>query len=82
MTISFKKVLLGMVALLLLVVQTTMEADIHEEFKTDGDSPEVLLRKATGAFDLQKNTVSNIEFYTTNYGIFGYNVANRTGGSH
>ncbi len=82
MIISFKKVLLSMIALLLLVVQTTMNADIHEKFKTDEDSPEVLLRKATGAFDLQMNTVSNIQFYTTNYGIFGYNVANRTGGSH
>jgi len=32
-------------------------------------------------WDLQKNTVSNIEFYTTNYGIFGNNVvATNAGG--
>jgi hypothetical protein len=32
-------------------------------------------------WDLQKNTVSNIEFYTTNYGIFGNNtIASNAGG--
>ncbi|MFM8177901.1 MAG: hypothetical protein ACKOAG_01805, partial [Candidatus Kapaibacterium sp.] len=30
--------------------------------------------------DLQQNTVSKIQFYTTNYGIFGLNVANNVGG--
>lgn len=39
-------------------------------------------RTAPGAFDLQKNTVSNIEFYTTNYGIFGYNVETNEGGGY
>jgi len=32
-------------------------------------------RAARGVFDLQKNTVSNLEFYTTNYGIFALNTA-------
>ncbi len=30
--------------------------------------------------DLQRNTVSKIDFYTTNYGIFGLNVAANAGG--
>lgn len=32
--------------------------------------------------DLQRNTVSNIQFYTTNYGIFGNNVAQGIGGGY
>jgi hypothetical protein len=31
-------------------------------------------REATGVYDLQKNSVSNVEFYTTNYGVFGFDV--------
>ncbi len=31
-------------------------------------------------FDLQKNTVSNVEFYTTNRGIFGLNIDQNAGG--
>jgi hypothetical protein len=37
------------------------------------------LREARGIFDLQVNTESNIEFNVTNYGIFGFNVANNGG---
>lgn len=32
--------------------------------------------------DLQRNTVSNIEFYTTNYGIFGNYVSQGVGGGY
>ena len=48
--------------------------------KEDKYSADYLLRTTTGIYDLQKNTVSNIEFYTTNYGIFGLNVAQNRGG--
>ena len=48
--------------------------------KVDKYSADELLRSTTGIYDLQKNTVSNIEFYTTNYGIFGLNVAQNRGG--
>ncbi len=30
--------------------------------------------------DLQRNTISKVEFFTTNYGIFGLNVASNQGG--
>ncbi len=32
--------------------------------------------------DLQRNTVSNVQFYNTNYGIFGHNVSQSVGGLH
>lgn len=38
------------------------------------------LRKVENTYDLQKNRVSRIEFYTTNYGIFGLDVRNNVGG--
>ncbi len=48
----------------------------------DGKSSEGVLRAATGVYDLQQNKVSNIEFYTTNYGIFGLNVRGNVGGGY
>jgi hypothetical protein len=37
-------------------------------------------RKATKIFDIQQNTLSNIEFYTSNYGIFSLNISGNSGG--
>jgi hypothetical protein len=36
-------------------------------------------RKATNIYDVQRNTLSNFDFYTTNYGIFGLDVAKNSG---
>lgn len=47
--------------------------------KKGGDEPQ---RTYNQLFDLQQNTVSNIQFYTTNYGIFGLNVAQNRGGGY
>lgn len=59
---------------------STAFADIHPEFKNKkGDK---LQRNPTGLFDNQKNTVSNLEFFASNYGIFGYDIANRVGGGY
>lgn len=33
-------------------------------------------------FDVRKNTVSNIQFYTSNYGVFGMDVERGTGGGY
>ncbi len=38
-------------------------------------------RTPRGVFDQQRNVVSNIDFQTTNYGIFGYDVRNGVGGT-
>lgn len=64
--------------IILAIVISSMGLDSRpREDKYDAD---YILRSVTGAYDLQKNTVSNIEFYTTNYGIFGLNVAQNRGG--
>lgn len=44
------------------------------------DKKEEIQRPSRGVFDLQQNTVSNLSFYQTNYGIFGYNVQQGDGG--
>jgi len=59
---------------------SSLKADIHPEFKNK--KSDKLQRTPTGLFDNQKNTVSNLEFFTSNYGIFGYDVANRVGGGY
>lgn len=46
------------------------------------DKNDEMQRSALGLYDLQKNTVSNIDFYTTNYGIFGLDVARNRGGGY
>lgn len=47
----------------------------------DAKKTETLQAKTyRGVYDLQKNTVSNIDFYTTNYGIFAFDVQNTRGG--
>ncbi len=38
------------------------------------------MRLAQGTFEQRKNRVSRIEFYSTNYGIFGLNIAANRGG--
>lgn len=59
---------------------------IHTHNKKDGKDKDVKnsetlqARTYRGVFDLQRNTVSNIDFYTTNYGIFAFDVQNGRGG--
>jgi hypothetical protein len=49
--------------------------------KDAGKSEELQAKKSVSrAFDIRKNTVSNISFYTSNYGVFGYDVERNTGG--
>ena len=45
-------------------------------------SSESVQRTPEGAFDQQKNVVSDIELITTNYGIVGFDVKNNTGASY
>jgi len=51
--------------------------DYNPDSKEKGDE---LQRTYNRVFDLQTNTVSNIQFYTTNYGIFGLNIDRNEGG--
>ena len=63
------------------LLATPLNAHIAGTAKTQKDGQEEVQRTPSGAFDLQQNVVSNVAFYTTNYGIFGYNIARQTGGT-
>lgn len=74
---------LWIVALAIILGTTqVVTAHIAEKTRSAKDNAETVQRAApSGAFDLQRNVVSNIDFYTTNYGIFGYNVLRQVGGT-
>ena len=65
------------------IFTTTAMAHVAERYRKDNNksSGEEVQRTPTGAFDLQRNVVSNVDFYTTNYGIFGFNISNNRGGT-
>lgn len=44
-------------------------------------STEEVQRTPTGVFDQQRNVVSNIDFFTSNYGIFAHDIRNGVGGA-
>ncbi len=44
------------------------------------DKPDYIQRKTSGQFDLQKNTVSNVDFFNMNCGIFGIDMLHNKGG--
>ncbi len=69
----------GVSCLLMLLVGSlsTVSAKDIDRTKTKGKNQ---LQRTFKQNDLQQNTVSKIQFYTTNYGIFGLNVANNVGG--
>ncbi len=64
---------------LLLIVPMQAGAISSDKSAKKGNSVQ---RESTGVFDLQKNTVSNIEFHTLNYGVFGYNSTTGQGGGY
>ncbi|MFY8162531.1 MAG: hypothetical protein ACOVNU_14445 [Candidatus Kapaibacteriota bacterium] len=50
--------------------------------KVTKEREDELQRLSTGYFDNQKNTVSNVEFFTSNYGIFGFDIARGIGSGY
>jgi hypothetical protein len=58
----------------------TIKTQKDKNAKGEVDQNILQARTYSGVFDLQKNTVSNIDFYTTNYGIFGFDIARQRGG--
>ncbi len=72
-----------LLALALLVSTLTVYPDIDPKYKEEGkkDGAKVQ-RQARGYFDLQQNSISNLQFYTTNYGIFGLNIGQGNGGGY
>lgn len=58
-------------------------ADISPEYKQgkkDSEKNQLLLKDYKYIFDNQKNTVSNIDFFTSNYGILGLDIQHNNGG--
>ncbi len=87
--IKFNKILYIMSAVAVFIIMSsfanlyagTIYTNNKDSKDKDGQKTETLQAKTyRGVFDLQKNTVSNIDFYTTNYGIFAFDVQNNIGG--
>lgn len=71
------KMLLAMAAVL---VTTFWASDSMARPAVSSDKEAKLQANYTGAWNVRRNTVSNIQFYTSNYGIFGLDVARNVGG--
>ncbi|MBU3678634.1 MAG: hypothetical protein FGM32_03390 [Candidatus Kapabacteria bacterium] len=69
-------------ATLFAMMSTTAFADINRDVKNRKDKDvDDIQRTPTGVFDQQKNSKSKVDFITTNYGIFGFDVVNGQGGT-
>lgn len=63
----------------------SLKADISPEFKKKWEKEGRKNKRKVaplGYFDNRKNSISNIEFFTSNYGIFGLDIANGVGGGY
>lgn len=70
------------VATMLAMVSVTAQAGTNGNAPKSKDKDgESVQRSPRGVFDQQRNVVSNIDFQTTNYGIFGFDVRNGVGGT-
>lgn len=69
--------LLGVLITGLFMWCSVAHADIDRSSKKKGNQTQARTFRQN---DLQQNTASAVQFYTTNYGIFGLNVSGNTGG--
>lgn len=79
---KFFKISYILIALGIFAFANVANADIHPDAKKEikkRQFHQMPSRNVTNLFDVQRNTVSNIEFVTSNYGIFGYDVPNGIG---
>ncbi len=72
--------LLGMLLAAALVMGGSESLTAATAVKKSQNNQRDAVQRTGSLFDLQQNTVSNIQFYTTNYGIFGLNVSGNAGG--
>jgi hypothetical protein len=72
-----KFVITTLVLIFLLLICSTTNSKTKQSSKNSTN----ILRAPVGFFDNQKNTVSNVEFYSTNYGIFGLDINSNNGGT-
>ncbi|MBI3258716.1 MAG: hypothetical protein HYZ54_04460 [Ignavibacteriae bacterium] len=66
--------------LMLAVSGISIQARTKEQNKNKKQEGSQVLRASLGTFDLQRNKVSSIDLYTTNYGLIGHNAAANIGG--
>lgn len=70
--------------ILFLILGMSAHADVAAKYKInkkDKEQATNLIQKTyTTVYDNQKNTVSNFQFFTSNYGIFALDIANNIGG--
>ncbi|MGE5479585.1 MAG: hypothetical protein ACM3U1_04060 [Chloroflexota bacterium] len=77
---NYVKRLAFLLAATLMLASFNAEAATKVRSKKDkGDSEELQAKQLRSVYDLQQNTVSNVQFYTTNYGIFGFNISQSGG---
>lgn len=74
-----KKFVFVYLALILIAGAADLDAATKKTDDKKGKQ-ETTQRDYNQFFDLQQNTISNIDFYTTNYGIFGLDVRTGNGG--
>lgn len=66
------------ISIISLITTINLYADIdRSKNKADGEE---ILRTPTDVYDNQLNRVSRIQFYISNYGIFGYDISRQVGG--
>lgn len=75
------KILVSILLFLVMGSSSVLLAEISEKYKNEAKESETL-RSYTNVYDLQLNTVSNFQFYMTNYGIFGFDVNRGVGGGY
>lgn len=83
MHIRNKNIIIALLAFVFIAFSYDSSALPANWSKKDGKADETTQRaRVHNGFDNQPNTVSNIQFYTSNYGIFGQNVAQNVGGGY
>lgn len=76
----YKHKIIMVLTITLLMLFSSMALSAATKTTSEKEKSEQLQRSASGLFDVQMNTVSNIQFYTTNYGIFANPIIRNTGG--
>ncbi|MBM2816984.1 MAG: hypothetical protein HW421_3746 [Ignavibacteria bacterium] len=77
----FKHTILFLIGFMLFAGYSNLTARTNEK-NEKGKNDKILARTYGSVFDVQFNSVSNISFYSTNYGIFGLNILRNEGGGY
>ncbi|NQW30156.1 MAG: hypothetical protein HQ472_06565 [Ignavibacteria bacterium] len=68
-------------AIMMGVTFSVATAGTADKASRKSNSSDEVQRTPTGVYDQQRNVVSNIDFYTSNYGIFAHDIRNGVGGA-